>query len=170
MQCDKKVSKYQHPPFEKKCQKSIMYLYGIFTAALIFIFLIIVLYITSRIILIVQVESGEMHTKQLAEKINKFLYAYLSMEIIASTISIIPPILSPVLFAITLLSTANDIYLVYSKTFLIPSGVVRKSLDSLESRFLKKLLIWLAAFGYFIYLIFKESQRKNMEIRTSQLL
>ena len=146
-----------------------MYLYGFFAVSLILIISLIILYITSRITLVFKVQAGDFHTKQLTGKINKFLFLFLFFEIISSIISIVPPISSPILFIITLLSTSHDIFLYFKKTFLIPNGIVRKSLDSIETRFEIKLIIWLIAFGYLIYLIIKESQRKNLEIRTSQI-
>ena len=147
-----------------------MSLLGSIYVALILLISIILIYIISRLTLISRVQSGDIHTRELPEQFNKGIFVYLIMEIICTIVSVIPPVLSPVLFIISGLATIHDLTLYYKNQFKLPGSVLRKSLESIETRFELKGLIWIACFAYLIYLIILESRRIRAEIKATQLL
>lgn len=122
------------------------------TLVLLFVLLI---YTTSRLLLINNAKSGEINLKMLLKKINFGANFFLFLEMVVSTISVIPPLTSPILFILSSIATGYDIYLLSKEKLLIKFPELAKKLEKVINRFEIKMWSHIVAIVYVIYLIIR---------------
>ena len=130
-----------------------MFSFAVSLFIVLFLLFAMLLYTLTRLILINDAISGIINLKKLSKKINFGANLCLFFEMVVSTISIIPPIVSPILFILSSIATAYDIYLLSKEKLQIKFPDVTKKLEKVRQRFEIKMWAFIATIAYTIYLI-----------------
>jgi hypothetical protein len=136
-----------------------MFSYGFSTISTLIILFINLLYTTTRLISINQAVSRIINLKELVKKLNFGANFFLIIEMVISTIVIIPPLSSPILFLIVSIATVYDIYLFSKGRLQVKFPEVAKNINKIEKRYEIKMWSIIAAIAYMIYLIVAEGNQ-----------